>query len=204
MQNILARRRDLLCATVAFWTVMGPLDALAQQGNRLRLPICVVDHKVGNWTMIATSDSATAVPINYKRLQQIYRYAVFQFRVIKGASHYLLKFSLQRPANAPDFEVTLSGSALPQKTVKKQSKAFKPRPDGSRQELDLTDLFPTANNPLLISSAISIKVNHAGEQIIDMHFLSQGFQDAQSFITSEARRLTTMLKQKKCTTDTDF
>lgn len=207
MQNMFAFRRGLLCATVAFWAVTGPVDALAQQGNRPRLPECVAEHVVGNWKILAFTDFASATPADVKRVRylQLYGYATFRLRVSKGAPHYLLEFSLRRPASAPDFEVTLAGSALPQKIVRKQSKALKSRASDSHpQELDLTDLFPTANNPLIVSPDISLKVNHGGEQIIDMQFSSQRFRDIQPLMTSESRRVATMRKQKKCTEELNF
>lgn len=208
MRNILDDRGSLLCAAIVFWVAAASSETLAQQRNRPRLPDCMAEHVVGNWKILAFTDFASATPADVRRihyLQQLYGYATFRLRVSKGTPHYLLDFSLRRPASAPDFEVTLAGSALPQKIVRKQSKVFKPiASDSYPQELDLTDLFPTGKNPLLVSPDLSLKVNHGGEQIIDMQFSSQGFRDVQPLMTSLTRRVETMLKQKKCTEDIDF
>ncbi len=207
MQNMFAFRRGLLCATVAFWAVTGSVDAFAQQGNRPRLPECYSVRTNGNWKVFASPSYSTAYPLDIKRVryQEIRGLPGLKFIDSKGAQRYVLEFSLFRATTVTDFEVTLMGAGLPENTVKKQSKVLKPiASDAHPQELDLTDLFPAAKNPLLVAPDVVLKLKRAGEPFMDLEFRSQGFQQAQAFLKSESPRLATMLKQKKCTVEFDF
>jgi len=198
----------IAAVTVAFWAVIASSEALAQQGNRPRLPECYTSHSVGNWRVFAAPDFATANPIDIKRVryQEIRGLPGLEFKMnSKGASLYVLKFSLFRAASVTDFEVTLTGSGSPGNTVKKQAKVLKPlASDAHPQELELTDLFPAANNPLLVSPNILLKLKRGGEPFMDMEFSSHGFREAQAFLKSEPPRLATLFKQKKCTLEFDF